>query len=268
MRQRLSMLGACGLALLLIGCNAPTGQTTTSGGVALAVSPNHAQRGQTITLSGQAWHPHSKITLAFSLTSQQSDNAASLGSTTADAQGQFTFVTLVPQAAKPGTWSIIVQGDVDQSASAFFTVEDGVAMAAAISTKATPASSQTPLPSATLQPTSTPAPPTPTSAPTNTPQPVLNTEQPSAPPVLETAWRGNQLELRGNGWPASEQVKISLSKEKNGNNAISLGVLATNDQGQFKVSVTVPKQVRDNWYLIASDDSHRVLVRIAKAKGD
>jgi hypothetical protein len=44
--------------------------------------------------------------------------------------------------------------------------------------------------------------------------------------------------------------------------------LATNDQGQFKVSVTVPKQVRDNWYLIASDDSHRVLVRIAKAKGD
>jgi hypothetical protein len=261
------MLGAFGLALLLIGCNAPTGQTTTSGGVTLAVTPDHAQRGQTITLSGRAWHPHSKITLAFSLTSQQSDDDASLGSTTADEQGQFTFVTLVPQAAKPGTWSIIVQGDVDQSASAFFTVEDGVAMAAAIS--ATPTPTQTPVPSATPKPTTTPPPPpTPTFAPTNTPQPVLNTEQPSVPPVLQAVWRENKLELRGNGWPVSEQVKISLSKEKNGKNAISLGVLATNDQGQFKVSVTVPKQVRDNWYVIASDDSHRAIVRITRARDD
>ncbi len=267
MRQRLRMLGAFGLALLLIGCNAPTGQTTTSGGVTLAVTPDHAQRGQTITLSGRAWHPHSKITLAFSLTSQQSDDDASLGSTTADEQGQFTFVTLVPQAAKPGTWSIIVQGDVDQSASAFFTVEDGVAMAAAIS--ATPAPTQTPVPSATPKPTTTPPPPpTATFAPTNTPQPVLNTEQPPAPPVLQAVWRENKLELRGNNWPASEQVKISLSKEKNGKNAISLGVLATNDQGQFKVSVTVPKQVRDNWYVIASDDSHRAIVRITRTRDD
>ena len=36
----------------------------------------------------------------------------------------------------------------------------------------------------------------------------------------------------------------------------------------FKVSVTVPKQVRENWYVIASDDSHRAIARIAKAKGD
>jgi hypothetical protein len=97
---------------------------------------------------------------------------------------------------------------------------------------------------------------------------VLNTEQPPAPPALQAVWRENKLELRGNNWPASEQVKISLSKEKNGKNAISLGVLATNDQGQFKVSVTVPKQVRDNWYVIASDDSHRAIVRITRTKDD
>lgn len=235
----------------------------------MTVTPDHAQRGQTITLSGRAWHPHSKITLAFSLTSQESDTAASLGTTNADAAGQFTFVTLVPQAAKPGTWSIIVQGDVDQSASAFFTVEDGVAMAAAISATAPPTPTQTPTPSATPQPTATSLPPpTPTSAPTHTPQPVLNTDKPAAPPTLQAVWRANKLELRGGGWPVSEQVKISLSKEKNGSNAISLGVLATNEQGQFKVSVTVPKQVRENWYVIASDDSHRAIARIARAKGD
>ena len=239
----------------------------------LNVSPNHAQRGQTITLSGQAWHPNSKITLAFSLTSQQSDTATSLGSTSADAQGQFSFVTLVPAAAKPGVWSIIVQGDVDQSASAFFTVEEGIALAAAESTL-TP--TQVPTDPPTLTPTGTSAPtdtpqPTATSspAPTSTQPPTPTAGRADKPPQFQAAWQEkNTLELRGNGWPASEQVKIILSREKNGSNAISLGTLATNDHGEFRVTVTIPKQVRENWYVIANDDAHRIIVRLVKPKGD
>jgi microcompartment protein CcmL/EutN len=260
-RQTLKMLSACGLILLLIGCNAPGGQTTTSGGVTLVVAPDHAQQGDMITLSGQAWHPSSKITLAFSLTSQQNNDAASLGTATADAQGQFTFVTIVPQAAKPGVWSIIVQGDVGQSASAFFTVEAGKATATSMTTE-TPVSTII-IATDTPQPTAAP-----TSAPTDTPQPVVNTNEPSSAPTLQVTWNGDQLQLSGGDWPAQEQVTISLSKTKDGKNATSLGELASNDQGQFSVSVAVPRQVRENWFVIASDASHRVITRITKANGD
>jgi hypothetical protein len=76
------------------------------------------------------------------------------------------------------------------------------------------------------------------------------------------------VQLRGSDWPAQEQVTISLSKAKDGKNAISLGVLATNDQGLINVSVVVPKQVRESWYVIASDASHQVITRIPKANGD
>ena len=272
------MLGACGVALLLIACNAPTGQTTTSGGVTFAVTPDHARQGETITLSGQSWRPHSKITLAFSLTSQLGDRSTGLGTTAADEQGRFTFVTIVPQAATPGTWSIIVQGDVDQSASAFFVVQTGDVTEIVARPTATPAATDTPLPTQTPQPTDTLQPPatataTATHIPTNTPKPTAPVNKPTAAPTLkaptlQATWHGNRLDLRGDGWPARERVKLSVSREKDGDNAIQVGVLGVNDKGQFNTTIKVPRQVRENWYVIASDGSQRVIARIAKDDGD
>jgi hypothetical protein len=271
-RQRLSLLGLVALALLLIGCNAPSGQTTTSGGVTLTVTPTHARRGEVITLSGQAWHPNSKITLAFSLTSQQSNDATRLGSTVSDAQGKFTFVAVVPQAAQPGVWSIIVQGDVDQSASAFFTVEDGPATAATTSTPVTPTPvpTETPSPTELVLPTDTPVPtepPMPTATSTSAPVALSKADKPAAQPVLQAVWNANRLNVYGEGWPSGAQVQLMLSRREDGDGAVVLSTLKANDQGQFSILVALPRQAREGWFIIASDGSQRVAVRLTRAPG-
>src|SRR5512141_1264768 len=118
-------LAVCGMALVLAACSTASGQSTPGGAQGVVAIPTRARRGDTITLSGKNWRPNSQVTLAFSRTGVQDDVATDLGKATADSTGQFKFVTIVPQAAAPGEWTIGARADGDQNSTTSFTVLEG-----------------------------------------------------------------------------------------------------------------------------------------------
>jgi hypothetical protein len=244
--------------LALVACSSPSGQNT-SGSQLLVAAPNRARQGDTFALKGQGWQPDSQVTLAFDVSGRQNNFATSLGNTKADAQGHFTFVSVVPRAAEPGVWSITAHGASSQSARASFTVLDGGDTTSKLSVKVTTTGTSVPT---SVPATSTPRPPA------ATPAPVVATKSPQQDLSFNVVWQGNNLHLTGSGWPANEEIKVSASKDSDGKGAVRLGVLGTDDQGQFDVSAKVPKGVKPNWYIILQDASHQVVAQIVGDGGD
>ncbi len=249
-------LAACGVVLASVACNAAPGLPTAGSGQLLAAFPDHVRQGDTITLSGQNWQPNSPVMLAINVLGNRDATATNLGTTKADAQGQFTFVSVVPQAAAPGVQTIVAHGDLNQIATASFTVLGGGGI--------TEGNAQTLISRSTTSEITSPtgtAVPLP-SVPTSTPERATNTPQPNV--SAKAVWHGDKLELSGSGWPVNAQIIVSVSQNKDGKGAVALGILGTNAQGQFDVVVKVPKDVHANWYIVLHDAIHTLITPIVK----
>ena len=240
------------------------------------VAPDTARQGNTVTLTGANWQPHTKVTLAIHPTNQANGaEGISLGVTTADERGRLNFVSIVPSAATPGIWSIAARGDANapsQSASTSLTVlaTDATAVSAMPSALAT----DTAEPPATAAPTATPA-ATATAAPTVTPPPPTGTPPPETgvpsvqtQPTLQGNVQNGKLTLQGDGWSPGQIIRVRSSKDQSGKDVTWLGQTTADANGHFEFSAKLSKQVRDNAFIIVADDAHRLVARIIKGDGN
>ena len=170
----------------------------------ITVAPEQLRQGDTLTVIGADWPAGISVTLELRPQGNAISASLSLGSIAADAQGRFKFVSIAPQPATPGQWSVTAHGGEPMNiASVTLSVLDSEVSAPGETSTALPpsptttnvAASATPIPStatstATPRPTKTSLPPTVTSTPT-TPPPT---------PVVITDWRGdywNNMTLSG-----------------------------------------------------------------------
>lgn len=170
----------------------------------ITVAPEQLRQGDTLTVIGADWPAGISVTLELRPQGNTISSSLSLGSIAADAQGRFKFVSIAPQPATPGQWSITTHGGEPITiASVTLSVLSPEVSAPGETSTALPPSPTT----TNVAASATPVPPTPTS--TATPRPtktslpptVTSTPTPQPPtPVVITDWRGdywNNMTLSG-----------------------------------------------------------------------